>query len=205
MDLYVATCHGLEFYYRVCRIAMLMSAHTHCVSPMFTHHSIQKRAALGSVGVECASTERQEGFTLLEMAVVIIIIGLIVAALMVGRDMIITGRLRGTAGEYSAFNTALVSFYNKYNYLPGDIPCATAQGFGLSYVAACAAGQGDGDGHIGLPGSLATAEGLLFWSDLSQYTPAHQPERANLYTSRSCMGGNGCGHGCQRCRNAADV
>jgi len=119
------------------------------------------------VRAECAPAGQQKGFTLIEMAIVLVIFVIIIIALLTARDLVLAARLRATATQYSQFNTAVSTFYNKYNALPGDIMASSAEAFGLGYATG-APGQGDGDGIIGGQASTATAEGILFWSDLFQ-------------------------------------
>ena len=116
--------------------------------------------------IEGSSTERKKGFTLIELSIVLVIIGLIVAGILTGQDLILAAKIRSTTGQYMSFNTAVNAFNNKYNYLPGDIPSSSAEAFGFAYVPGGNVSQGDGDGYIGTTTSLATAEGVLFWTDL---------------------------------------
>lgn len=89
--------------------------------------------------------KRYRGFTLIEMSIVLVIIGLIVGGILVGRDLIHLAEIRGTVAQFEQFNSAVNTFRNKYNCLPGD--CINAGGidsFGLE-----AASNGDGNGIIG--------------------------------------------------------
>jgi prepilin-type N-terminal cleavage/methylation domain-containing protein len=67
------------------------------------------------------------GFTLMELAIVLIIIGLLVGGVLVGKDLIRAAELRELHAETDKFNTAVFTFRNKYNCLPGD--CANATDF----------------------------------------------------------------------------
>lgn len=60
------------------------------------------------------------GFTLLEMAIVVAIIGLIISGIFVGRDMIRTAQDRKTVSQIEATETAVNTFKLKYNAFPGD-------------------------------------------------------------------------------------
>jgi prepilin-type N-terminal cleavage/methylation domain-containing protein len=66
-----------------------------------------------------------KGFTLLELSVVIIIIGLIAGGIMVGRYLIRTAELRAVISEIEKFETAVQAFQLKYGCTPGDCPIAT--------------------------------------------------------------------------------
>jgi len=99
---------------------------------------------------------------------VLVIIGLIVAGVLTGQDLILAAKIRATTSQYMSFNTAANAFVNKYNNLPGDIPSSTAEAFGFTYVIGGNVAQGDGDGYIGTSTSMASAEGIMFWADLYQ-------------------------------------
>lgn len=98
------------------------------------------------------------GFTLIEMSIVLVIIGLIIGAIMVGRDLMRAGELRAIGAESMRYRTAMNGFRDKYQGLPGDITNATsfwgteAAGGGCPYntvasttTATC---NGDGDWNI---------------------------------------------------------
>lgn len=71
----------------------------------------------------------RSGFTLIELSIVLVIIGLIVGGVLVGTALIEAAQMRQQLTQISTINTAVVTFRNKYNCLPGD--CATvSQWFG---------------------------------------------------------------------------
>jgi prepilin-type N-terminal cleavage/methylation domain-containing protein len=89
----------------------------------------------------------RNGFTLIELSIVLVIIGLLVGGILVGHDLIRVAELRATIRQYDSFNAAVNTFRLKYNCLPGD--CASA--FGLGGVGG---GNGSGEDQIGVPYSL---------------------------------------------------
>ena len=68
------------------------------------------------------------------------IIGLLVAGILVGRDMIHAAEIRATIKQAESFNAAVNTFRLKYNCLPGD--CAQASDFGFG-------GNGNGNSQVG--------------------------------------------------------
>jgi len=110
-----------------------------------------------------------EGFTLIELSIVLVIIGLIIGAILVGKSLIHTSEIRAQVSQFQKYTSAVNTFRTKYNALPGDITPTLAAGFGLA-ARAGSVGQGDGNGFIegGGPGSSDVAgETALFWNDLS--------------------------------------
>jgi prepilin-type N-terminal cleavage/methylation domain-containing protein len=69
------------------------------------------------------------GFTLVELAIVLVIIGLVVGGVLVGKDLIRAAENRSFVGQLETYNAAANTFKTKYNCVPGDCPTATAYGF----------------------------------------------------------------------------
>jgi len=117
---------------------------------------------------------RQQGFTLIEMSIVLVIIGLIVGGVLVGQDLIKSAQVRAQITQVERYNTAANTFRGVYGYLPGDVPGALATSLGL-VARGGEPGRGDGNGLIQgyewnynsvLPASQ-TGETWFFWEDLS--------------------------------------
>ena len=83
---------------------------------------------------------QQSGFTLIELSIVMVIVGLIASGVLFGRDLIRSAELRGDLSAVEKFDTAINTFRLKYNCIPGN--CANAQDF------LAGANDGDGDGKI---------------------------------------------------------
>jgi prepilin-type N-terminal cleavage/methylation domain-containing protein len=115
----------------------------------------------------------QQGFTLIELSIVLVIIGLIVGGVLVGQDLIRAAEVRATITQIEKYNTAVNTFRTKYNnQLPGDIDATDAAQFGFA-ARGPNAGQGDGngvlEGYNNVAGGNLSADGELamFWEDLS--------------------------------------
>ena len=113
----------------------------------------------------------QRGFTLIELSIVLVIIGLIVGVVLVGQDLIRAAGVRATISQIEKYQTAVNTFRGKYGYLPGDIKDPDASMFGFA-ARGTLAGQGDGNGVIeGREGSNSgiyqNGESTMFWVDLT--------------------------------------
>lgn len=109
------------------------------------------------------------GFTLVELAIVLVIIGLIVGGILVGQDLIKAAEIRSTMAKMESYNVAANTFRNKFGGLPGDLISSRASQYGLT-TRTGAAGKGNGNSLIEGCAANATALGCetaLFWRDLS--------------------------------------
>ena len=59
-------------------------------------------------------TTREQGFTLIELAIVLVIIGLIVGGVLVGQDLIKAAEIRASVTQIEQYNTAA-------KYIPHEI------------------------------------------------------------------------------------
>lgn len=120
----------------------------------------------------------QRGFSLVELSIVLVILGLLTGGILAGQSLIRAAELRSISTQYAQYRSAAYSFRDKYFALPGDMANATAfwtSAGGNGGNAACMAAQtttqatcnGTGDGIItGLPDD-AWAERFLAWKHLA--------------------------------------
>lgn len=66
-------------------------------------------------------TPRQQGFTLIELSIVLVIIGLIVGGVLVGQDLIKAAQIRATITQMDSYSSAVNTFRTKFNGMPGDL------------------------------------------------------------------------------------
>lgn len=113
---------------------------------------------------------KEAGFTLVELAIVLVIIGLIIGGVLVGQDLIKAAEIRSTTADIERYNAAANTFRNKYNGLPGDLRASRAEQFGMTDRDG-SAGHGDGNGVMeGCDAAVVNlgCETALFWVDLTE-------------------------------------
>jgi prepilin-type N-terminal cleavage/methylation domain-containing protein len=119
-------------------------------------------------------SSHNQGFTLIEMSIVLVIIGLVVGGVLLGQSLIAAAAVRAQITQIEQYNTAANTFREKYNALPGDMPSQIATQFGFTVGTGCTGAQGKRDGNGLLesqpaPYNQLQGEGevALFWQDLS--------------------------------------
>lgn len=61
------------------------------------------------------------GFTLIELSIVLVIVGLVIGGVMFGKDLIQTAKVRSQASQFTRLDQSLYAFKLKYNTIPGDV------------------------------------------------------------------------------------
>ena len=62
----------------------------------------------------------QSGFTLVEIAIVLVIIGLLLGGVLKGQELIENGRVKSAAADMNGITAAYNSYLDRYRKLPGD-------------------------------------------------------------------------------------
>lgn len=107
-----------------------------------------------------AKNNSQAGFSLIELAVVLIIMGLLIGGILKGRDLIESARLKRVMSQLNEFRMATNTFLDKFDALPGDFNKASSQiKEGLR--------DGNNNGTIEGAGLAVGSEALAFWSHLA--------------------------------------
>ncbi len=109
---------------------------------------------MGKGSIKLSESTNKYGFTLVELSIVLVIIGLLVSGILMGRDLIRAAQIRGIYKEIDGFRMAVNTFRLKYNCLPGDCIGGVTPVFGTD--PACPSGtsatsgtcNGDGNGEI---------------------------------------------------------
>jgi len=119
--------------------------------------------------------QQQKGFTLVELAIVLTIIGLLIGGILKGQQLMQNARVSATVAQINGYESATTAFRDAFGMLPGDLVEADKK------IASCGTGcgkVGNGDGKIGARGwNLKTyqgdstggpvgAEAFIYWYEL---------------------------------------
>ncbi len=112
----------------------------------------------------------QHAFTLVELSIVLVVIGLIVGGVLVGKDLIHAAEIRATISQIEGYQSAVNTFRTKYRFLPGDLPNAASYGLtpAPEYAGSCK-GDGELNEYFCSNTTAANASGEIaaFWTQLS--------------------------------------
>jgi len=106
---------------------------------------------------------RQRGFTLIEIAIVLVIIGLLLGGVLKGQELITSARVRNLISQQDGIKAAYFGFLDRFRALPGDYNQAVTNISGVG-TACGTAGNGNGNGQI----ESANGEYIMAWDHLSK-------------------------------------
>jgi prepilin-type N-terminal cleavage/methylation domain-containing protein len=113
----------------------------------------------------------QGGFTLVEIAIVLVIIGLLLGGVLKGQELITQAKIKNVANDLNGMSAAVYGYQDRYKKFPGDDDQAAARWATTTPVPV----SGNGDGAVGAAGvagllqcagSDAGIENCQFWKHL---------------------------------------
>ncbi|MBL8532229.1 MAG: prepilin-type N-terminal cleavage/methylation domain-containing protein [Betaproteobacteria bacterium] len=113
------------------------------------------------------AAHRQGGFTLIEIAIVLVIIGLLLGGILKGQELITSARVRNLISQQDGIKAAFYGFQDRYRALPGDYQLAAQN---LGGTGTISFGNGDGrvqNGVTPVGGSVAD-EANLVWEHMTR-------------------------------------
>jgi len=131
---------------------------------------------------------RQSGFTLIEIAIVLVIIGLLLGGILKGQELINSARVKNLSTDFRNVPVFIYGYQDKFRALPGDDIAAQ------SHVGSTAT-NGDGDGVIegnwNDDGDPTATESFLFWQHvrMAGLAPGPTLTTATDYQQRNAVGG----------------
>ncbi len=107
---------------------------------------------------------RQAGFTLVEIAIVLVIIGLLLGGVLKGQELINSAKVKNFATDFRNIPLFIYGYQDKYKALPGDHE-ATRLAAAISTATAATSGGTTGNGVIegAWNSNVQTDESILFW------------------------------------------
>lgn len=106
--------------------------------------------------------KRQAGFTLVEIAIVLVVIGLLLGGVLKGQELILNSQIRNAINEFNNVASARFTYQDRYRQIPGDDGTASSRWSSAS--------DGDGDrlieGLWNTDPSGTPVEANYFWQHL---------------------------------------
>ncbi len=103
--------------------------------------------------------KNQKGFTLVEIAIVLVIIGLLLGGVLKGQEMIYNAKVKNVQSQLKEMSAAYYTYMDKYKALPGDDAAASSRWTGAP----------NGGGNGGIAGGYcdtAAEESCYLWRHL---------------------------------------
>jgi prepilin-type N-terminal cleavage/methylation domain-containing protein len=110
---------------------------------------------------------KTHGFTLVEIAIVLVIIGLLLGGILKGQEMITQAKIKNSIADFSGISAAYYGYQDRYRAIPGDDPNADTR-----WTTPTAATKGDGNGIVagtynnGNAVCAANVEACSWWDHL---------------------------------------
>lgn len=111
------------------------------------------------------SKQKQAGFTLVEIAVVLVIIGLIVAGVLTAQQVTQNAKITNTVQSIKSYQAAVQSYNQNYGTLPGDDVRASSR-----FTGSAPNGNGNGEIDGSAFSNTATEESMFLWQHLRAAT-----------------------------------
>ena len=110
--------------------------------------------------------KQQSGFTLVEIAIVLVIIGLLLGGVLKGQELINSAKVKNLIGDFKAIPLFIYGYQDKYRALPGDDSAAVTHVGSGATLAPTSTTLGNGRIEGNYNSVTATDESLAFWQQV---------------------------------------
>ena len=125
---------------------------------------------------EISTKSAQSGFTLVEIAIVLVIIGLLLGGILKGQEMITQAKIKNLINDFNGLGAAMYSYQDRYRALPGDESEAKTVG---RWGANAHGGDGNGTFVRGAVPAVPTTPDL--YNNIPTVAPATTTPEGNLF------------------------
>ena len=134
---------------------------------------------------------QQSGFTLVEIAIVLVIIGLLLGGVLKGQELINSAKVKNLANDFRVVPTYIYAYQDKFKSLPGDDPQVVAHVSGATLATTPAGTQGNGIVNGNWNSTTNTDESRLFWQHVRLANLAAGPTDVTdaTYAPKNPVGG----------------
>ena len=105
--------------------------------------------------------KKQSGFTLIELAIVLVIIGLLLGGVLKGQELITQAKIKNVINDFNGLSAGIYSYKDRYNFFPGDDGGASSR-----WSGGTTSGNKNGSVEGTYNSATAADESRLFWQHL---------------------------------------
>ena len=135
--------------------------------------------------------QKQMGFTLVEIAIVLVIIGLLLGGVLKGQELVNSAKVKNFANDFRNIPLFIYGYQDKYRSLPGDDAAVVSHVTGSTLATTPAASQGNGVINGNWDSTTVTDESFLFWQHVRLANLASGPTATGDadYRPKNAVGG----------------
>lgn len=134
----------------------------------------------------------QSGFTLVEIAIVLVIIGLLLGGVLKGQELVNSAKVKNLANDFRSISSFVYAYQDRFRALPGDDRSAnTHVNGGTNATTPAAADVGNARINGNWNSNTNTDESFLFWQHvrLAGLATGTPDTASNDYIPRNAEGG----------------
>lgn len=135
--------------------------------------------------------KKQTGFTLIELAIVLVIIGLLLGGVLKGQELINSAKVKNLASDFRNIQVFLYGYQDKFKALPGDDAAAATHISGATTASTPANKLGNGVIDGMWDSQTTTDESIMFWQHvrLAGLAPGETVVNLTTYIPHNAVGG----------------